>query len=86
MKDNFNDELKRVFDKFPRYHMKILLSDLYAKVDRKDIFKPTVRNESSHEISNDNGVIVVNFATSKTLIVKSTIFSLRNIHKFTRTL
>jgi len=34
---------------FPKYHVKILL-DFSAKVRRKDIFKPTIRNENSHEI------------------------------------
>jgi hypothetical protein len=56
IKDSFCEELGRVFDQFPRYNMKILLGDLNAKVGREDIFKPTIRNESSHEISNDNGV------------------------------
>jgi hypothetical protein len=65
--------------------MKILLGDLNAKVGRKDIFKPTIGNESLHEISNDNGVRVVNFATSKNLIVKSTMFPYCNIHKHTWT-
>jgi hypothetical protein len=41
--------------------------------------------KSLNEISNDNGVRVVNFATSKNLIVKSTPFPHRNIHKFTWT-
>jgi hypothetical protein len=36
------------------------------KMGRKDIFKPTVGNESLRD-SNDNGVIVVSFATSKNL-------------------
>jgi hypothetical protein len=36
-----------------------------------------------HEITNDNGVRVVNVATSKNLIVKSTTFTHSNIHKFT---
>jgi hypothetical protein len=44
--------------------MKILLGDLNAKVGREDIFKPTTGNESLHEISNDSGVRVVNFAIS----------------------
>jgi hypothetical protein len=44
--------------------MKILLGDFNAKVGREDIFKQTIGNESSHEISNDNGVRVVNFAAS----------------------
>jgi hypothetical protein len=65
--------------------MKILLGDLNAKVEREDIFKPTIGNENLHVISNDNGVRVVNFATSKTLIVINTIFSHSNIHKYTWT-
>jgi hypothetical protein len=36
--------------------MKILLGDLNAKVGREVIFKPTIGNESLHEISNENGV------------------------------
>jgi hypothetical protein len=49
--------------------MKILLGDFIAKVGRKDIFKPTVGNESLHQVSNDNGVRIVKFATSKNLVV-----------------
>jgi hypothetical protein len=37
------------------------------------------------EISNDNGVRVVNFATFKNLTAKSIMFPHRNIHKFTWT-
>jgi hypothetical protein len=38
--------------------MKILLGEFKAKVNRENIFKPTIGNESLHEITNDNGVIV----------------------------
>jgi endonuclease/exonuclease/phosphatase family metal-dependent hydrolase len=62
-----------------------LLGDFNAKVGREDIFKPTVGNESLHEISNDNGTRAVNFAKSKILIFKSTIFPHHNIHKYTWT-
>jgi endonuclease/exonuclease/phosphatase family metal-dependent hydrolase len=61
--------------------MKILLGDFNAKVGKEDIFKPIIGNESLHEASNDNGDRVVNFATSKNLIVKSTTFPHRDIHK-----
>jgi hypothetical protein len=57
-KDCFYEELGRVFDQFLRYDMKILLRDFNVKVRGEDIFKPTIGNESSHEISNDNGVRV----------------------------
>ena len=65
--------------------MKILLGDFNAKLGREDTFKPTIGNESLHEDSNDNGVRVVNFATSKDLVVKSTMFPHRNIYKYTWT-
>jgi exonuclease III len=38
VKDNFYEELERVFDKFPKYHTKILLGDFNAKVGWEDIF------------------------------------------------
>jgi hypothetical protein len=69
-KDRFYVELEHVFNQFLRYHTKMLLEDSSLKVGRENIFKPTIRNESLHEISNDNGVKVVNFATSKYLIVR----------------
>ena len=51
---------------------------------RENIFKPTIGIESLHQESNDNGVRIVNFDTSKNL-VKSTMFPRRNIHKCTWT-
>jgi hypothetical protein len=84
--DNVKDiyeELERLFGEFRKYHMKILLGDSSAKVGTEDIFKPTIGNESLHEISNDNGIRLVNFAISKNLRVKSTMFPHRNIYKCT---
>jgi len=63
--------------------MNILLGDFNAKVGREIIFKPTIGQESLHQVSNDNRVRLVNFATSKNLVVKSTMFPHRNIHKYT---
>jgi len=84
-KYSFYEELEQVLDHFPKYHMKILLEDFNAKVGRENIFKPTIGQESLHQDSNDNGVRLVNFATSKNLVVKSRMFPHRNIHKYTWT-
>ena len=54
-------------------------------MEREKIFKPTIGNESLHQYSKDNGVRIVNFATSKNLVGKSTMFPDRNIHKYTWT-
>jgi hypothetical protein len=37
VKDNFYEKLERVFYKFPKYQMKILLGDFNAKVGKEDI-------------------------------------------------
>jgi hypothetical protein len=42
MKESFYKELERVFDKFPKYPMKILIEDFNAKFGREDIFKHTI--------------------------------------------
>ena len=65
--------------------MKILLGDFNTKLGRENIFKPTIGNDNLHQDSNDNGVRIVYFATSKHLVVKSAIFPHRNIHKYTWT-
>jgi hypothetical protein len=83
VKDSLYEELERVFDKFPKYHMKIQLGGFSAKVGREDSFKPTIGNASLHEISNDNGIRLVNVATSKNLKVKSTMFPYCKIRKYT---
>ena len=49
---------------------------------RENIFKPTVGNESLHQVSNDNGVRIVNFVTSRNLVVKGTIFTYRKINRY----
>jgi len=61
------------------------LGDFNAGVGREDIFEPRIRNENSHEISNDNKVRILKFATSKNLSVRSTVFPPCNIHKYTWT-
>jgi hypothetical protein len=78
-------ELEQVLDYFPKYQKKILLQDFHAQLGREDIFKPAIGIESLHQDSNDNAVRTVNFATSRILVVKSTMFSHRNIHKYTWT-
>jgi hypothetical protein len=61
--------------------MKILL----AEVERENIFKLTIGNESVHQDSSDNGIRIVNFATSKNLVFKLKMFQHPNIYKYTWT-
>jgi hypothetical protein len=45
--------------------MKMSFGDFNAKVGRENIFKSTIGNGTLYELSHDNGVRAVNFATSK---------------------
>jgi hypothetical protein len=47
---------------------------MYLPVLQCPFYKLTIGNESLHETNNDNGIWLVNFATSKNLTVKSTMF------------
>jgi hypothetical protein len=79
--NSFFEKSECVFDQFPKYHLAILLGDFNAEAGIEDIFKATFRNKSLYEISNDNEMRVVNSATSKNLIIKSTMFLHHYIHK-----
>jgi hypothetical protein len=73
IKDRFYEELEQVFDKFHKFlkhPMKILLGDFNAKVSREATFKPTIGNESLHEVVNDNGVRIVNCHIKKSYCQK----------------
>jgi len=74
-----------VLDHLPKYHMKILLGEFNAKVERENIFKLTSGNVSLHQDSNNNGGRIVNFSTSKNLVVRSTMFLHSVIHEYTWT-
>jgi hypothetical protein len=47
-----------------------LLGNFNAKVGRENIFKSATGNVSIHEESNDNGVRIINIATSKNVVVQ----------------
>ena len=62
LKDSIYEELEQVFDCFPEYHMKILLGDF-------NNFKLKIGKESLPQVSIDNGVRIMTFATSNNLVV-----------------
>lgn len=60
-----------------------MLGDTNAKIGKELMFVPTIGLESAHEESNNNGQRVISFAASSSLIVSSTTFPHKNIHKYT---
>lgn len=58
-------------------------SETNAKVGREPQFMPTIGKHSKHSETNDNGLRLISFAASKSLVVRSTMFPHKDIHKGT---
>ncbi|XP_072937456.1 uncharacterized protein [Epargyreus clarus] len=83
IKDTFYADLELVYDQAPEYDIKIVLGDFNAKIGKEEIFFPTIGRHSKHDQSTDNGVRLISFGTSKSLVIKSTMFPHKEIHKGT---
>ena len=82
-KDAFYDKLEVLYNRCTRYDIKILVGDFNAKVGREGIFGPTVGKHSLHKKTSDNGFRLVSFAAAQNMVISSTRFQHRNIHKKT---
>lgn len=58
-KDNFYDTLSREYDLLPRHDVKIIMGDMNAKVSKEMAFRPTIGLHSKHDVSNDNGLRII---------------------------
>ncbi|XP_073986277.1 uncharacterized protein [Rhodnius prolixus] len=79
-KEEFYAGLEQVYNRIPNHDVKLLLGDFNAKVGKEQDYRPTIGLNSVHEVSNDNGCRLIDFATDKTLRVVSTSFPHKRIH------
>lgn len=82
-KDEFYGTLETTYDMFSNYSLKIVLGDMNAKLGKETMYKPVLGMHSLHYDSNDNGTRLIEFALSKNLYIKSTMFPHKKIHKGT---
>lgn len=79
----FYDSLDNVCYLILNNKVKILLGDFNAKISKGLIYRPTIRKESLHRVSNHNSTRLVNFAMTRNMVVSNTTFPHKNIYKQT---
>jgi len=60
-----------------------MLGDFNAKIGKEPTLKRTIGKGSLHDTSNDNGERLINLALALNMIISSTCFPRKNIHKET---
>uniref|UniRef100_A0A1B0D0H1 Endonuclease/exonuclease/phosphatase domain-containing protein n=1 Tax=Phlebotomus papatasi TaxID=29031 RepID=A0A1B0D0H1_PHLPP len=83
VKETFYAELEKEFDNVPKYDIKIILGDFNAKLGKEAFLRPAVGSHSLHDTCNDNGQRLADFDVTRGLIVSSTYFPHKDIHKGT---
>jgi hypothetical protein len=82
-KNSFYDTLEATFDALPKNCIRLIVGDLNAQVSRETSFGQTIGKESWHLKTNNNGQKIIDFCSSKDLIISSTYFPRKNIYKHT---
>jgi hypothetical protein len=82
-KDSFYDELDKIYGECPKRDCKIITEDINAKVGKEQIYRSVTGKYSLHKTSNNNGMRLINFASSRNMVVGSTMFEHKDIYKMT---
>lgn len=82
-KMSFYLSLERALHSGPNYDIKIVLGDLNAQVGKETFTQTVAGMHSIHSATNENGKYLCQFAESNNLLIKSTCYPHKNIHKGT---
>ncbi|WP_333765083.1 endonuclease/exonuclease/phosphatase family protein, partial [Streptomyces sp. IBSBF 2390] len=98
IKDAFYDQLDRVYESCPSYDTKLVLGDLNAQIGSEKVFEGTIGRfslkakktretrrfvKAEDNQTTDNGIRFISFAASKNMVISSTFFRHKQIHKAT---
>jgi len=82
-KEGYYQNVEQVYDSCPSNDIKIVLGDLNAKVGKEEIYQGLIGKHSMHLYTNNNGQRLVDFAAAKNMVISSTCFPHKEIHKQT---
>jgi len=86
-KDDFYDQLQSVLEAVPKHDLLIVMGDWNAKVGQREEGEETTigKYPLSGGVRNDNGERFVNVCAMNDLLITSTFFPHKDIHKYTWT-
>jgi hypothetical protein len=82
-KDQFYEQLEKMYKKCSSYDTKIVVGDMKAKVGKETWARTVVGICDFHDESNDNGTHLTNYAVHQHMVTGGTLLQHRNIHKGT---
>ena len=83
-KDDFYDQLQKVTDSVPKHDILVLMGDWNAKVEQRQVVEEGVMGkEALKSVRNDNGERFVDFFATNSLVITTTSFPHKDIHKYT---
>jgi endonuclease/exonuclease/phosphatase family metal-dependent hydrolase len=81
--DEFYDQLSQECEKARKYDILILLGDFNAKIGREHFIVTVAGKYTLHEVTSENGKRLGQLAAGNNMIIKSTCFEHKAIHKGT---
>jgi hypothetical protein len=82
-KEKFYEEIEKVYNGIPKYDVKMIIGDFNAKIGKEEIYKPVIGTHSKHDRTNENGKMLIEFATERNMRIASTYFHHKTIHQGT---
>lgn len=84
-KEAFYTRLAREMEKVPRGDVKLIMGDLNAQIGKEEEYAKITGRHSLHAVTNSNRELLIQFAASHNLRIRSIAFPYKDIHKGTWT-
>jgi len=82
-KEQFYEDLNRCCDQVPKHDALLIVGDFNARIGKEIANQSVVGQHTIHEVTSENGLILCQFAEVNELLISSTCFEHKDIHKGT---
>jgi hypothetical protein len=82
-KDEFFGTLERIYENHSKDYIKIIIGDMNAQAEKESEYYPITGKYNLHQENNEYGMRLVQFAAAYEMVIGSTVFPHKNVHKVT---